>query len=200
MRSTKTDGAQFFAGTFLNLDTPIDFSTSNLLTIKKWSPKSDNPVRMAIENQTTGNQIFVDVNTTTMNAWETLSFDFTGLIDSNIDYNKVVVFFEFIVDLPGDGSTYYFDDIEVDEPFSIEDNELQSVISYPNPTQNVWNIRTNSQVIESIQLLDLQGRIIFNIVPNASEAMIDASSLPTGIYLSRINTSEGTKIIKLIKQ
>ena len=26
---------------------------------------------------------------------------------------NVVIFFEFVVDLPGDGSTYYYDDIEV---------------------------------------------------------------------------------------
>ena len=68
---------------------------------------------MAIENQTTGNQIFVDVNTTVENTWETMVFDFETLIDPAVDYNRIVIFFEFVVDLPGDGSTYYFDDIEL---------------------------------------------------------------------------------------
>ena len=68
---------------------------------------------MAIENQTTGGQIFVDVNTTVENTWETLVFDFETLIDPSFSYNRIVIFFEFIPDLAGDGSTYYFDDIEL---------------------------------------------------------------------------------------
>ncbi|MCP4483665.1 MAG: T9SS type A sorting domain-containing protein, partial [Flavobacteriaceae bacterium] len=156
-------------------------------------------VRLALENQSTGNQIFVDVNTTTINSWETLSFDFAGLIDANVDYNKVVVFFEFIVDLPGDGSTYYYDDIELSEPLGVNENESQTVIHYPNPTNNIWNIETNNQVIDSIQVLDIQGKVVLNIYPNSSKAIINAESLTTGMYLTRINTSEGIKIIKLVK-
>ena len=57
--------------------------------------------------------IFVDVNTTVENTWETLVFDFETLIDPAFDYNRIVIFFEFVVDLAGDGSTYYFDDIEL---------------------------------------------------------------------------------------
>ena len=40
-------------------------------------------------------------------------FDFETLIDPAFDYNRIVIFFEFVVDLAGDGSTYYFDDIEL---------------------------------------------------------------------------------------
>ena len=115
LRSTKTDGAQFFAGTFLNLDIPVDFSESGVVTIDTYSPKDDIPVRVALENQTTGNQIFVDVNTTVINEWETLTFDFTSQVNPSIDYNRIVVFFEFIVDLPGDGSTYFADNFIVGE-------------------------------------------------------------------------------------
>jgi len=113
MRSTKLDGSQFFAGTFLNLDSEIDFSNSTSISLEVYSPKANIPIRLALENQVTGNQIVVDVNTTVENTWEILTFDFSGLIDGNVSYDRVVVFFEFIVDLPGDGTTYYFDNIEV---------------------------------------------------------------------------------------
>ncbi|MFT6127609.1 MAG: hypothetical protein ACJAVA_002100, partial [Flavobacteriaceae bacterium] len=125
--------------------------------------------------------------------------DFTGQT-AGIDFTTVIVFFEFVVDLPGDGTTYYYDDIEVETDLGLDDNELQSIISYPNPTHNVWNIRITNQTIDSIQIVDVQGRIVLEIFPNASEAIIEASSLPTGLYFSRINTSVGTKTIKLIKQ
>tara|TARA_B100000795_G_scaffold194102_1_gene148354 strand:- start:11104 stop:12681 length:1578 start_codon:yes stop_codon:yes gene_type:complete len=113
MQTIKTEGSVFYAGTFIDVDTAVDFSDTGKIAITTWSPKSNIPVRVAIENQNTGNQIFLDVNTTVANTWETLVFDFEALIDSSVDYNRIVIFFEFVVDLAGDGSTYYFDDIEL---------------------------------------------------------------------------------------
>lgn len=114
MRSIKTVGAQFFGGTFLDSDVPIDFSSSQKLSIKVWSPKSGIPVRVAVENSGGGvAQQVVDVNTTVSNQWEELIFDFSGSVDSSSEYNRIVVFMEFIPGLFGDGSTYYFDDIQI---------------------------------------------------------------------------------------
>ena len=113
MQTIKTEGSVFYAGTFVDVDTAVDFSQTGKIGVTTWSPKANIPVRLAIENQTTGGQIFVDVNTTVENTWETLVFDFETLIDPAFDYNRIVIFFEFVVDLAGDGSTYYFDDIEL---------------------------------------------------------------------------------------
>jgi len=85
-------------------------------------------------------------------------------------------------------------------PLGTEDFEVNNVNVFPNPTQNVWNFKTDNQTIDSIQIVDIQGRLVLNINPNASLAIIDASNLPVGLYFSRINTSVGTKVIKLIKQ
>lgn len=113
LRSLKTAGAQFFAGTFLNLDNAIDFSGSQVLSVDTYSPKANIPVRLALENQMTGDQIFIDTNTTTINSWETLEFDFSGVTNPSIQYDRIVIFFEFIEDLPGDGSTYFADNIQL---------------------------------------------------------------------------------------
>jgi len=113
LRSTKTEGAQFFAGTLLNLDAPIDFSTSEILSIKTFSPKADIPIRIALENQAIGgdSQVFIDVNTNVVNEWEELIYNFTGQLNPGITYDRVIVFFEFIEGVPGDGSTYFYDDL-----------------------------------------------------------------------------------------
>ncbi len=114
LRTEKTNGSQFFAGTFFDLDNPIDFSQTQKLSIKTWSPKADIPVRIALERNDGGAaQVFVDVNTTTTNEWEELTFDFSGVADLSASYNRIVIFMEFVVDLPGDGSTYYIDDIQL---------------------------------------------------------------------------------------
>ena len=112
VRTIKTVGSQFFAGTLLTLDGPIDFSESESIVIKTYSPKLDIPVRLKLENSDSSQFVELDVNTTVENEWEELVWDFTGLT-AGIEFTKVVVFFEFVVDLPGDGTTYYFDDIEV---------------------------------------------------------------------------------------
>ncbi len=198
MRSVKTEGAQFFAGTLLDIDEPIDFSESEIISINSYSPKSNIPVRLALENQTTGNQIFVDVNTTIADKWETLSFDFTGIIDPNIDYNRVVVFFEFIVDLPGDGSTYFYDDIQVGTPLSISDQNIDAIHSYPNPVDQVWTIQANEQ-IKQISMYNLLGQKVVDTFPNLLEYILDVSQLKSGTYLVTIRTNTRNETLKIVK-
>ncbi|WP_299124883.1 Ig-like domain-containing protein [uncultured Winogradskyella sp.] len=114
LRSTKTVGAEFFAGTTLQLDAPVDFSTSQVFRMKVWSPKAGIPVRIKLENSANSAQfIELDANTTTTNEWEELEWDF-----SNANFNVgpldiVVIFFEFVPGTSGDGSVYYCDDLKI---------------------------------------------------------------------------------------
>jgi len=110
MRSIKTDGSAVFAGTFVDLDEPINFDATTTLLIDTWVPTSGITVRVAVENQDTPSQVAVDVETTVDGGWETLEVDFSA-IDPGTDYNRVVVIFDF--DVVGDGTTYYFDNIRL---------------------------------------------------------------------------------------
>lgn len=113
VRSIKTEGAQFFAGTLIGLDTPIDFSATERISIKTWSPKAGIPIRLKLENNDGSQFVELDVNTTVTDQWEELVWDFSGNT-AGIEFTKVVVFFEFIDGVSGDGSTYYFDDVQLD--------------------------------------------------------------------------------------
>ena len=98
---------------------------------------------------------------------------------------------------------FYVDNVYFSEVESLSTNDFAVELGlniYPNPTQNVWNVKTNNLNIDSIQLLDIQGRQVLDLKPNATEASIDASSLPAGLYFARISTTAGTESIKLIKQ
>jgi hypothetical protein len=50
---------------------------------------------------------------TTANTWEELEFDFASVFDPGITYQRIIVFFEFIPDVAGDGTTYYYDDLQL---------------------------------------------------------------------------------------
>ena len=114
VRTTKGVGAQFFAGTIVELDEPIDFSGVERIAIKTWSPKANIPVRLKLETSDPNQFVELDVNTTVTDQWEELVWDFSGQT-AGLDFIKVIIFFEFVDGLPGDGSTYYFDDIQLDD-------------------------------------------------------------------------------------
>ncbi|GLB47685.1 hypothetical protein [Neptunitalea lumnitzerae] len=107
----KTAGAETWAGTYLELDEAIDFSTNTFLSVKTYSPVAGATVLLKLENALDGNVFLESTSTTTVaNQWETLYFDFSG-VDPSIEYHKVVIFFDF--GNWGDGSLYYFDQIEL---------------------------------------------------------------------------------------
>jgi hypothetical protein len=111
-QSIKSNGAQFFAGNVLELDAPINFSSSKKFRMKVRSPKAGIPIRIRLENAANTSGIELDATTTTTNQWEELEWDFSGM-NTNPSFVRVVVFFEFVPNRPGDGSTYYFDDLKI---------------------------------------------------------------------------------------
>lgn len=128
--TNKGQGAATFAGSFVTLEQPIDFSNGTTFSIKTWSPKVGDTVKLRLENLNDGAiGIEVDQTTTVANEWEELTYDFSGE-DLTQDYQKVVLFFDF--GNPGDGSDYYFDDVvqsssgpQVELPVNFENSELE---------------------------------------------------------------------------
>ena len=111
---TKPSGSEGWAGTFLVLDEPIDFSTKRYIQVDVWSPTAGIPVLLKVENKDNGAlSAEKSVNTTVSGQWETLTFDLSG-VDTAVDYNKIVLFFN--MNTSGTGETYYFDNIRTFDP------------------------------------------------------------------------------------
>lgn len=107
----KGNGAEGWAGSFIQLDEAIDFNNKGTFQMDVWSPKTGITVKLKVENSANPDINYeVDVLTTTANTWETLAWDFSG-IDAAQNFDRVVVFFDF--GTPGDGSDYYFDNLQV---------------------------------------------------------------------------------------
>ena len=110
----KPEGSETWAGTFLRLDEPIDFSTDRYISVDVWSPIAGAPVILKVENSA-DNSIAAEmtVNTTVSEEWETLTFDLSA-VDPSKQYGTVVLFFNYGV--KGTGETYYFDNIRTVNP------------------------------------------------------------------------------------
>ena len=106
----KGSGAAKWAGSYLQLPNPINFTGAKGIKVKVYSPKSNIKVRLKLENAT-NDQIFAetDQTLTTANAWQELKYTFNNL---NQSYHKVVIFFDF--DVSGANETFFFDDIALD--------------------------------------------------------------------------------------
>jgi hypothetical protein len=70
---------------------------------------------------------------------------------------------------------------------------------YPNPSQNVWNVASANEAITAIQIVDVLGKTVLTVAPQATSAVIDAAALNSGIYFARIATATGTSTIKVVR-
>ncbi len=105
---------EVYGGSFIELVNPINFSVLRTFKVKVYSPRVGAKLLLKVENATNGAISFErEVTTTTANAWEELTFDFSAINVGNF-YSKVVLIFD--LGTAGDGSpnfTYYFDDISL---------------------------------------------------------------------------------------
>ena len=105
-------GPEVWAGSFIALANPIDFSTQKTFKVKVFSPRVGAKLLLKVENLTNGGISFEKEATTTVaNAWQELTFDYSAINTAN-SYQKVVLIFD--LGTVGDGSanfTFLFDDI-----------------------------------------------------------------------------------------
>jgi Leucine-rich repeat (LRR) protein len=74
-----------------------------------------------------------------------------------------------------------------------------SISVYPNPTKGTVNINC-SNTIQSVQLYDIQGRILQTNLVNENQAILDISNQSNGVYFLKIISGKGMAIQKLVKE
>lgn len=75
----------------------------------------------------------------------------------------------------------------------------KDIKAFPNPTQNILNIKSQS-IISSTEILDSNGRIINSSTQNNNEVKLDIENFQSGMYLLKVTTENGTSIQKIIKK
>jgi hypothetical protein len=83
---------------------------------------------------------------------------------------------------------------------ALNTNEFEntSVAISPNPTKNYVSI-SSKDVITSIQLFDVQGRLIETQLKDNETVTFDLSDKNSGIYFLKVSTENGVKVEKVIK-
>ncbi|MFZ4672355.1 MAG: T9SS type A sorting domain-containing protein, partial [Flavobacterium sp.] len=72
---------------------------------------------------------------------------------------------------------------------------------YPNPANDILNFSNqDNAIVSSVEMLDLNGRIVKSVKVNATEGQFSISDLATGIYMMKISTDIGIATKKIIKE
>lgn len=74
-----------------------------------------------------------------------------------------------------------------------------SIVVYPNPASDLIRIDCSS-ILKSVELYDIQGRILEKMLVHTKTAQLDISDKANGIYFVKIATQNGEQIEKIIKE
>jgi len=181
-----------FGGSKITFTSPIDFTVNTEITMKFWTsaPIGTN-VTLKTEKPFWG--VERSVQTTKTSEWETLSFDFAGSLS---DMPTLVFLFDFVAGSSSVGngsanSTFYFDDVKYAAiPLSSDELGLLHALRVaPNPTSDRWTFSAGAPI--RVELCDLQGKVIA-VAEGSEDVIVNAASLPSGIYVARIQSGETT--------
>jgi uncharacterized repeat protein (TIGR01451 family) len=78
-------------------------------------------------------------------------------------------------------------------------NTDQSIVMYPNPAKSHVSINCDS-MIKTVELFDIQGRILQMAIANSDAMMLDISDKSSGIYFVKVTTEKGQMVTKIIKE
>lgn len=75
-------------------------------------------------------------------------------------------------------------------------------MSYNNPVHDMLILTSGDQVVEQLIIYDLNGKELWLQKPCRilSNEKIDLTGFPSGVYLIRVQTNEGTEVIKITKR
>lgn len=87
-----------------------------------------------------------------------------------------------------------------EESMSTKDLSLSDDLQvYPNPFHDVIQIKSKDKV-ESVQVYDMSGALVYENKLSGSENKVNLSGLKTGVYVLKVQTSEGVQVRKIMKQ
>ncbi|QWT84638.1 T9SS C-terminal target domain-containing protein [Chryseobacterium cucumeris] len=160
------------------------------------NPNGDLKVEVSTDGGTTWNQVWVEENYGVYTDYETLAI--TVSLASYAGQANVKFRFHYVAN---DADSLSIDDVQVLASATLATQESNAKVKeftniYPNPTKGEINIKTDKK-IKSTTVIDASGKSLLN---NTSERL-DISSLPKGVYLLKVDFSDGTsKTEKVIKQ
>jgi hypothetical protein len=117
------------------------------------------------------------------------------LITGTTVTNKADIYFDynFPIETNIAGTTF--------QVLSVGNDDFGNAITiYPNPATAIVSIEADNLTLKSLQLYDIQGRLLINRMIKNELSTIDISSYATGIYYLKVITDKGATTQKILKK
>lgn len=189
-----------WAGVYTSNISSIKFDAANCIIKVMVYKNVVSPFQIGFKFNEEDEETDVDVQVlnTSTSGWEELIFDFTEQIGKT--YACMVIIPDFAEDTRSYGSVNYWDNISFSVVSGISSNKVQQLDFFPNPFNEVLNIKTDADIV-SLTISNLAGQTIKRIYSNGSERSFDVRDLSSGTYIAALKTKDGKtftqKIVKL---
>ncbi|HLO57390.1 MAG TPA: T9SS type A sorting domain-containing protein [Bacteroidales bacterium] len=95
---------------------------------------------------------------------------------------------------------FFLTSLQYDPLTGYPENNAGNISFYPNPVSGFFIIQGESkEEITSVAIIDLKGNFLIFEKISGNYSQIDVSSLPAGMYILKIQTTNGFEIRKLVK-
>jgi hypothetical protein len=170
-----------------------------------FNPKLSNHAESAGETNAIEGTIALPGDGTQNQTWVSYDVEIESLFDNdpnddNAPFERANIT-EFLITTAGLIGTAYLDNVYLHNNVVLSNDDFSKISfkAFPNPTQDSWSLRGETQ-IESVRVIDILGKEVLSLSPNSKEATIDGSSLKSGLYFAQVKSLSGLQSIKLIKQ
>ena len=85
-------------------------------------------------------------------------------------------------------------------PCAIDVHSAENIRVFPNPSQGKVYVRTESQPVRELQVLDMFGRVLSHRSMAENEFTVDLSGYAPGAYILRMVTDKGVETSRIIKK
>ncbi len=118
----------------------------------------------------------------------------TNLTSGSSVANKANIFFDYNAPIETNTASTTFQDLGLNE------HDIDKTITiYPNPARNAITINSKNE-IKTVQLFDVNGRILMTKISNGLEAIVPISEYSNGVYFLKVFTEKGAKTEKIVKE
>lgn len=154
---------------------------------------------------TVGSAQDITTQTTVLNTTTALSTTtFTERTASFTPATTGTYYFNFNHNSPANAAGTHaliIDNFTVTEVLSNTQFSENSFSVTPNPAKDFVTISTSLETsLQSVSIIDINGRIVKNVSLNGTEGNVNISDLTSGIYMMKIVSDEGTVTKKIIKE
>ncbi|MGB5242886.1 MAG: carbohydrate binding domain-containing protein [Lutimonas sp.] len=161
------NGGALFANNQIDFNEKFDFNNNSGFKMKVWSPVAGTNVLVKLEDKTNSNiNTEIGAKTTTANAWEELTFDFSS--EQSGKYDKIIFFFELNTNTT---QTYFIDDFKL---YKSDDG---------------GGADCTAETVESISAADLNMTFLTDQTPNFIEDGADFEWIDNPDVANSVNSS-----------